>query len=460
MKKLIIEVITICAFILPVNIFAYELTCDNSEFTYNDNFFCHINGDMLNYDKLDGTITTSSDITCSVSSVASGLTDNSTDSQHFSLVGQASDTNLVNLNCTVVNNVSESTNTQISVDDFTYHILNSGVDESREILKSDYLHLNPHVEEVVTDTKPRDLSNPDIRLKSLSIPELNFTFSQFISTYSVEVLYDVEKINIDYALNDLSSQVRIDGSTDLEVGENTIDIYITSADQTRTNCYTLTINRLPRGEEIYYPESDSSLESLRIIGFKINFDKNILEYKIHLTSDQSSIKIEAVPTYSDAEIIISNTDNLKNRDIVTIDVKSADESKLTTYKINIIKDAPKKDYRPVLFVVFLSIAFIGTIILFIKTSQKKKASDPLLSLKKNKRRINKGKKFNSDNVPTSDNSTDVSSNAQQMSKENDYEVLDDGLLQMNQGENQQNVVQTEMQTNNRNDDSNTNQGNS
>lgn len=385
--------------IFPINTYAYELNCDNSSYTYGQSFACQISGDIKNYDRLSGTITYDDNIECSITSVAPGLVNGEgTNTSYFNLTGTPSTNELLTLKCDVIEKVPSITNTRVYVNDFKYHELNSGVDEIDEKLSSDYIKLDVYTEQTPVDTKPRNVSNPDTRLKTLSSEGLNLTFSQFITEYNVEVLYEVEELNLLYTTNNQTSTVEIKGNTKLEVGNNVIDIYVTSISGEQT-CYTLNVTRLARGEEIYYPESDSTLASMTIPGFAIGFDKNVFEYKIHLTRDVNSININTEATHPGATISVSPTDNLINGSVVTVTVTSEDESSTTVYKINITKDAPKKDYSSLIIFIVLILALIGVIALFIITSQKKKNSDPLLSLKKSKRKINKGKSFDASIVP-------------------------------------------------------------
>lgn len=409
MIKKIKYILILLLVIFPINIYAYELTCDSGSFTYGQNFSCKLSGDIKNYDKLSGTITHDDNISCERASIGSGLTESEGNtSTYFNLVGTPNNNELVTIKCSVTEKLTESTNTRVYIPDFTYHELNSGVDERKENPSSDYIKLDAYNEETPTDTKPRNVSNPDTRLKTLSAEGLNLTFSQFITEYNVEVLYEVEELNLLYTTNNQTSSVKVEGNTKLEVGNNIIDLYVTNASGTETTCYTLNITRLARGEDIYYPESDSSLESMTIPGFAIGFDKNVFEYKIHLTRDISNINVNAKTTYDGATISISPTDNLKNGSLVTVTVTSQDETNTTVYKINITKDAPKKDYSSIIILVVLGIALIGVIALFILTSQKKKKNDPLLSLKKSKRKMNKGESFDSSIVPETNEQNTIS----------------------------------------------------
>lgn len=400
MKHNLKYILILLLIIFPINIYAYELTCDNGSYTYGQSFTCRVTGDIKNYDKLSGTITYDSNIQCEKVGISPGLIEASgSNKSYFNLTGIPQNNELVTIKCNVTDKVSSTTNSTVNISDFKYHELNSGVDESQEILRSDYVKIDVYNEEKPVETKPRNVSNPDTRLKTLSAEGLNLTFSQFITEYNLEVLFEVEKLNLLYTTNNQTSMVRVEGNTDLEVGNNVIDIYVTNANGSETTCYTLNINRLARGENIYYPESDSSLESMTIPGFAINFDKNIFEYKIHLTRNMNSVNVNAEATHPGATISVSPTDNLKNGSLITVTVTSQDESSETVYKINVTKDAPKKDYSSIIILIVIVIALVGVIALFIITSQNKKRNDSLLNLKNNKRKVNKGKKFDASIVP-------------------------------------------------------------
>ncbi len=386
---------------IPVNTYAYSLSCDNSTLKVGDVFSCTISGSNASYDKLSGTIESDDALSCKRANISPGLEvlASSTDT-FFDLSGTTSSEDLIVLSCQVVSNPDDTLNATVYVNDFTYHVAGSGTNETSEILRSDFIKIEHKDESGPVDTKPREISDPSVRPRRLVSKELNLTFSQFITEYTVEVLFETEEVTFDYELNDPTSTLRIEGDTKLQVGNNTIDIYITNADGTKEACYTFYVERLARGEEIYYPESDSTLKSMVIPGYSIGFNKDNLEYRIHLTRDVNSVNINTIPNYERATVSITNTDNLKNGDVIAVEVTSADETSKTTYKIFVTKDAPKKDYSTIIIVSILALAFIGTIAIFIITNNKKK-SDPLLSIKTNKRKVNKGKNFDASIVPES-----------------------------------------------------------
>ncbi len=400
MNRYIKYLVFLSMLFLPINVFAFELRCDNGEYQYGSTFSCQLIGEAANYSKLTGVISTDDSLKCERDHIAGGLVSNDSNANQINLSGESGTSELLSIKCEVAKKLEEKVKTQVSIANFAYQMKGAS-QEQTEIIRSDYIHLTPHIESNPVDTKPRDVSNSDNRLKTLTSKDLNLTFSQFITKYYIEVLYETESVELAYTLNNPESKVRVEKDEKLKVGNNIIDIYVTNPDGTKEACYTITVNRLARGEEIYYPERDSALKEMTITGYSINFEPEILEYKIHLTSDVNKIRINALPKHSKATLSISETDNLKNGSIVSVTVTSEDESTSTTYKIKITKDAPKKDYSTLIIASLLGIALIGAIVWFIISAQKKKNNDPLLSSTKKKKRQNKGEQLDVMNIQES-----------------------------------------------------------
>lgn len=163
--------------ILPINSYAYELSCDSGSYTYNQSFSCKVSGEIKNYDKLSGTITNDENLKCEKVSISPGLIEGEeTNSTYFNLTGTPTSNELVTIKCSVSEKIASITNSRVYINDFKYHELNSGIDEIAEILTSDYIKLDVYNEDEPVDTKPRNVSNPDTRLKTLSSEGLNLTF--------------------------------------------------------------------------------------------------------------------------------------------------------------------------------------------------------------------------------------------------------------------------------------------
>ena len=99
-------------------------------------------------------------------------------------------------------------------------------------------------------------------------------------------------------------------------------------------------------------------------------------YNLHLYSNEDSIEVEAVANNQDASVDIDKTSKLKNGDIITITVTSVDGINKTKYKIKVSKDAPKKNYTPVIIIGGIVLAIIGVFVGVVKTTNKKAPDTP------------------------------------------------------------------------------------
>lgn len=396
-----IKYILLFILLIPFNVYAYELSCPSGPFEYEDTFECYIKGnDSITYDELSGSFdfSNSSVLTCDIEEPSNGLSKKDA-SKGFSYTGKSDSEELVKLSCKVTTKPSSSGYEQIIVPDFKYHELDSNKDAFTEILRSKNILYKGYVEQKQVDTKPRSTENPNTRLKNVSDPNLDFIFSAFKTEYDISVKYEIDSVDLLVVPNNEEATVEIKGSQKLEIGENIIDIYVTSPDGESKTCYTLTINRLKRGEDIYYIEKDSSLSALTIDGYRINFESIIYDYKIHIKYDVDSVNVKATATNPGASINVSNTDDLKNGSTITVTVTSQDGSSTSTYNIKVTKDSAPKDYKSTIYITVFVVAIAIVIIIILRTNVKNK-SNPLLKKKSNKKENNK---LDMNSVPNADN---------------------------------------------------------
>lgn len=368
--------------IIPVNIYAYELTCDRASVNYDENFFCYLTGtNNQTYSELSGNISSSNGIIeCNPTSFSNGLSIIESEKK-FAYMGNPAEERLVTFSCKLIKQLSNVEKAQIRIDNFKYELAGNGLSSDNEILSTDFISANIYDDNTEIDNLPRNTSNPDSLLKEISEENLNIVFSRFVTIYNQEVLYEVESLNVNAVANNPSSVVKIEvngieNNKSLNVGKNVVNIFVTSPDGVSTTCYTLNVTRLARGESIYYPEKDATLYSLIIPGYAISFDKDTYEYHVHLTSDVSKLTVNAVPTYDEATVDISPSNNLRNGSIIKVTVTSKDKSNTLEYSIKIAKDAPKVNYIPYIIMGVVGIALIAMIVLFIKTSKTKKSGGP------------------------------------------------------------------------------------
>lgn len=138
--------------------------------------------------------------------------------------------------------------------------------------------------------------------------------------------------------------------------------------------------------------SNNYLASLRIKEHKINFDKEVLEYKIYIDDKVNTIDVEATSESETSTINIIGADDLKNNDYKVLVEVTAKDGSQKTYTINVERDKVKKvnkneedndkfkiDKKIVRIIVILAIGvlIIGIIYFVITHRQNKKLNKML-----------------------------------------------------------------------------------
>ena len=99
-----------------------------------------------------------------------------------------------------------------------------------------------------------EVEEPSAYLKELKIKdvELSPKFDMLLNDYSISVDLSIEKLEIEYELEDPEANVEIKGADKLVEGENTVTITVTSSDGKSKQVYTITVNK----EDICDPETE------------------------------------------------------------------------------------------------------------------------------------------------------------------------------------------------------------
>lgn len=99
-----------------------------------------------------------------------------------------------------------------------------------------------------------EIEQPSAYLKDLSIKDVAISpkFDSLLNDYTAKVDKDVEKLEINYTLEDPKATIEIKGADKLKDGENTITITVTSSDSKSKQVYTIVVTR----EDICDPEKE------------------------------------------------------------------------------------------------------------------------------------------------------------------------------------------------------------
>jgi len=162
---------------------------------------------------------------------------------------------------------------------------------------------NEDKKEVEKKDEEKDKKSDNKNLKSLTVtPEgLSPKFSASVTEYAMSVEDTTKKVDIEAIPEDEKAKVSISGNTDLEVGENTVEIKVTAEDGT-TKTYKIIVTKEEKGQ--------LKLKELLIEGLPLQpeFQSDIYEYTLSLEKNNiTELNITATPNKEDTEVEIETT---------------------------------------------------------------------------------------------------------------------------------------------------------
>ena len=244
----------------------------------------------------------------------------------------------------------------------------------------------------------------DAYLSSLSLSSGALNFDRKTFLYETTVVYDTKNVDVRAVPESENAKVEVTGGKDLKVGENMIDIKVTSETES-TNTYKIKLVRLKEDQTI---GDNPYIKDIKIKNYNLNFDPNIVNYSLKIKDESKlDIKVELDDPNSKYEII--GNKNLKDGSIITIKSTSSGGF-VKLYKIKISKKS-KMVYYVLGTIVGLSI--IGVIItLFILSKNQKGPKIPIIStnLLSSSKNIVKGKKIDIDENMEKDLISDIDKN--------------------------------------------------
>ena len=139
----------------------------------------------------------------------------------------------------------------------------------------------------------------------VSFGELSPKFSKDVLNYTLEVPNNVESLTVTPTLEDKKAEF-VSGygprTIDLKLGENIILIQ-TQAEKGNIKTYTIKVNRNDKAANNY-------LRSINLSKGRINFDKNIFEYKVNVDYNTKEFLISAIAVTSGSERILVASSSL------------------------------------------------------------------------------------------------------------------------------------------------------
>src|SRR5574344_2125714 len=200
-------------------------------------------------------------------------------------------------------------------------------------------------------------------LSSLTIAGTDLNFEKDTYNYSVSVPYVTETLQV-YAFPESgNANVTIEGDSGLKVGPNSLEITVKNGSKTKV--YNVTVIRKEDGLGI---SSDTTLNSLSIKDYNINFKPDVLDYTVKIKREKTLV-ITATPTSDRSDVYMYGNNDLTGFSTVRVKV-IAENGKTQIYSIDIQKAAYNKALEITLATIGVIVIIGGGIIIVVRRKRK------------------------------------------------------------------------------------------
>ena len=152
----------------------------------------------------------------------------------------------------------------------------------------------------------------DNALKSLTVSNATISpkFSAGTTSYTAEVPFSVNKLDVKAAANDGKAKVSID-SPNLTPGGTTKVTVTVTAENGDKKVYTISVKRAQ--DPNYVPSGNNSLSGIKVDGFKLSpvFSAENTSYVIWLPYETENVTVSGTPADSRASVRVEGGENLK-----------------------------------------------------------------------------------------------------------------------------------------------------
>lgn len=208
----------------------------------------------------------------------------------------------------------------------------------------------------------KDNRNTNNNLKSITLSDGQITFDEKITEYTVNVPFEVEKMNVKAEAANSKSKVEVNGTEEIVVGENIFTIKVT-AENGAVKEYKI---KVIRDEKVIITNSNK-IKNIIVEGHELVFDPETYNYTIKTKDSMLNIKVELNDEESTYKI--NGNENLKDGSIISITVTDKDGNN-SIYKIS-IEEENNFDLTIILLFISLGLNLLFLIIIIILLAKKK-----------------------------------------------------------------------------------------
>ena len=224
-------------------------------------------------------------------------------------------------------------------------------------------------------------TRPDTTIKSIKLSSGAISIEKGVYDYSVNVPYDVNKLDIEVTTNSDEAYAEVIKEDTLVVGENDVTIKVTNKDLEQV--YNIKVHRLDNTSD-----ATVNLEDIKIEGYDdLEFVVSNTNYDLYFDDVPTSLRITAIPVNKENDVKINNNYKLEDGSVITIKVLNNELGLSKEYVLNIHKNTIRSSSKKFLIIVGVSVfvitAIVVTILLILKKKKKKKIRKRLDVVKKN-----------------------------------------------------------------------------
>lgn len=231
-----------------------------------------------------------------------------------------------------------------------------------------------------------DTRSKNNNLATLTIENHEMAFDTNNTSYSLDVSYDVEELNINATPADTKASVKVEGNTGLVSGENIVKVICTAENGTQ-KVYEIKVNKAKNPDDINANLKSLSVENSK---FKNEFTADTLEYLLEDVDgsvDKLLLNYETMVDGAKVEVQgnekleiglnhikvkVTSKDESVTKEYNLIFYKTEEISALTDVREKTLKDFIKENKLVVLCLVVILILIIVIILLLLKNKKNNK----------------------------------------------------------------------------------------
>lgn len=177
----------------------------------------------------------------------------------------------------------------------------------------------------------------------VDIPGITPDFNKNTFNYALTVEESVNNLNVTAVPEDSKASVSISGNTNLNLGENTINVKVTAEDKKTTKTYTINVTKVQDVQK-----SNAFLQNIIVTDIEMSpsFSKEIFEYDLGcVTLDR--ITLSAFAENENATVQIEGNENLVlGENLIKITVTSENGNVNKIYTLKVIKAESVAETEP------------------------------------------------------------------------------------------------------------------